>query len=648
IALTVATGVTGTRTTLTNNGTITSAGSVNAIGSNGNDFITITNNGTVNNTSTGRALRLDESVTVTNNGQISSAASDGLRLGINGTVTNNGTISSAATNGDRAFQVDSGATVTNASAGTITATGTGDAARINGGTFTNNGVVTSAADDAIDIGVATAVVTVHNYGRVTAGDKGVNSDITTGTLTVTNYSTGTITGTDTGIAGQTGTVTNYGRVVGLTDDGMDFDGIATITNTGTVTCSAAAGTTPTGPDSADGITLGGGTVTNSGTISSDHNGIYGVISASAATPTAAGATTIVNTGTITGTAGYGVRLFGTFNDTLENSGTIIGGIGTAIDMGAGNDSITITGGRIDGLINGGDGTDTVTFNLGAGNSFKLQNNIINCETVSLTSGTLEISGSSISTSLTAAAGTGLKFDLTRGASAITGTVTLGGTLTLAQVSGFSAGTSLILLNNDGTDAITGTFAGIGEGGVVAVDGGEYRISYAGGTGNDLVLTVLKAPTIAVPTVVVPIPPIPPVIPTFVERTADGVTVTTKFGTLPSGAASHTITVPTVAAGRVNNVGLADVADIALISDTAGTSLLTVQLPTGLGLTSIGSAASLSASNGASDFAAALSAAIGTTAKDLSGLTSDAQAYFSALSTNNRVIVETITQPAPAR
>ena len=48
----------------------------------------------------------------------------------------------------------------------------------------------------------------------------------------------------------------------------------------------------------------------------------------------------------------------------------------------------------------------------------------------------------------------------------------------------------VIINNDGTDGITGTFAGLPEGATVAFDGAGFAISYTGGTGNDVVLTRL--------------------------------------------------------------------------------------------------------------------------------------------------------------
>jgi uncharacterized repeat protein (TIGR01451 family) len=49
-----------------------------------------------------------------------------------------------------------------------------------------------------------------------------------------------------------------------------------------------------------------------------------------------------------------------------------------------------------------------------------------------------------------------------------------------------------IINNDGTDAVTGTFAGLPQGARLTAGGVSFSISYTGGTGNDVVLTALPA------------------------------------------------------------------------------------------------------------------------------------------------------------
>lgn len=82
---------------------------------------------------------------------------------------------------------------------------------------------------------------------------------------------------------------------------------------------------------------------------------------------------------------------------------------------------------------------------------------------------------------------------------VTGGVTLtGGALTVAT-SGFTpvAGATYTIINNITAGPVTGTFNGLTEGAEVVNTGVTYTISYQGGDGNDVVLTV-KAITGAIP------------------------------------------------------------------------------------------------------------------------------------------------------
>ena len=48
--------------------------------------------------------------------------------------------------------------------------------------------------------------------------------------------------------------------------------------------------------------------------------------------------------------------------------------------------------------------------------------------------------------------------------------------------------SFTIVNNDGIEAVVGTFVGQAEGSSILVGGMTFRISYIGGTGNDVTLT----------------------------------------------------------------------------------------------------------------------------------------------------------------
>ena len=86
---------------------------------------------------------------------------------------------------------------------------------------------------------------------------------------------------------------------------------------------------------------------------------------------------------------------------------------------------------------------------------------------------------------------------------VTGTVTLDdgntpptqGTLQVSLVNGFTpkAGQTFEIINNEGSSPVTDTFSGLPEGSEITVSGYVFKISYVGGTGNDVVLTVVSVP-----------------------------------------------------------------------------------------------------------------------------------------------------------
>ncbi len=52
----------------------------------------------------------------------------------------------------------------------------------------------------------------------------------------------------------------------------------------------------------------------------------------------------------------------------------------------------------------------------------------------------------------------------------------------------AVGSAFTLIQNDGNDAVVGTFAGLPQGATLSLGGMTFQISYVGGTGNDVVLT----------------------------------------------------------------------------------------------------------------------------------------------------------------
>ncbi|THD80684.1 MAG: calcium-binding protein [Phenylobacterium sp.] len=79
--------------------------------------------------------------------------------------------------------------------------------------------------------------------------------------------------------------------------------------------------------------------------------------------------------------------------------------------------------------------------------------------------------------------------------AVTGGVVLGGSTLSLSAGSFSGavGQSFTIINNDGVDAVTGTFSGLAQGATISAGAYAFTISYHGGDGNDVTLTVSSAP-----------------------------------------------------------------------------------------------------------------------------------------------------------
>jgi autotransporter-associated beta strand protein len=74
---------------------------------------------------------------------------------------------------------------------------------------------------------------------------------------------------------------------------------------------------------------------------------------------------------------------------------------------------------------------------------------------------------------------------------VTGTVNVtDATLNTTLLNGFTpkSGDNFVIVANDGTDPVTGTFTGLAEGATFTVGSTVFKITYAGGTGNDIMLT----------------------------------------------------------------------------------------------------------------------------------------------------------------
>lgn len=320
------------------------------IGSNfASGSLLIDNSGIIRST-TGQGLDLDAlrsagvTTTIINRagGLIRGDASDGMKTGANATITNYGEISTGdAHNADEKF-------------------------------------------DGIDIDSAPGV-SVTNYGTINGGRHGITTDLG---ATLTNY--GQITGRNGSGFGSDGdgTVINHGIITGAYSrlqpngdgDGVDIDKLAHIENYGTIQGIGAGGVDKNGfANGSEGIALGGGYVLNAkDALISGANSAILVDDGSGGSGVAA--TTLENFGVIQGLDGFGVKFVGEFADSVINGGTISGSDGLALDLGGGNDSLTLrNGSRFIGVVDGGSGVDRVVMDDVAGGSFGASRNFESLE-----------------------------------------------------------------------------------------------------------------------------------------------------------------------------------------------------------------------------------------------------------------------------
>ncbi|MFO0902446.1 MAG: hypothetical protein U0939_05560 [Pirellulales bacterium] len=75
---------------------------------------------------------------------------------------------------------------------------------------------------------------------------------------------------------------------------------------------------------------------------------------------------------------------------------------------------------------------------------------------------------------------------------VNGAVSLAGKLNVNLGFTPAIGNTFQIITNDSNDAVSGTFAGLAENSLLVVGSTVFRVSYVGGTGNDVVLTVINA------------------------------------------------------------------------------------------------------------------------------------------------------------
>ncbi|MFO0803525.1 MAG: autotransporter-associated beta strand repeat-containing protein [Gemmataceae bacterium] len=209
------------------------------------------------------------------------------------------------------------------------------------------------------------------------------------------------------------------------------------------------------------LTVGGGNTSGTfgGILRNGSNGVLQLVKTGTGTQTLTGNNTYTGTTTVSGGTLLvnGTIANGSAATDVTTSGSgVIGGFGTI----QGVTVVTSGGSLLPGDTNtvGTLNTGNVTFNSGSFFGVKLTGFVV---------------GDSLN---------------------VTGTVNLGGA-TLFAIDSLAALGTFTIINNDGTDPIVGTFAGLPEGATFHGDNGKpFLITYRGGDGNDVVLTPETLPT----------------------------------------------------------------------------------------------------------------------------------------------------------
>lgn len=473
-------------------GTVTSTGSLIMGGSTVEITVTgsssITNSGTIKQTGTGRAIRDNTgalTLSVTNNAGalIQTADADAIQMAkanSNVTLNNYGSIISlnASAGGSQAIDwnaIATGSNTLNNYATGLIKTLAADSVRpgVNGvinnsGSIqaipvveTTAGVTSASSSDGIDAQANNGILVV-NSGSISGRHGVTGGDVLNNfTISVTNNIGGTITGLNGSGINIDGaltspavvsfaTVLNYGSILGNYDstkynigdgDGVDVDGRVNLTNYGIIRGIGAAGL----GNNAEGVAMGGGTIINQAgaeitganpTLTGAEG--HGILVDDSSGGNAFAAATITNEGLIRGYGGYGIRMIGSYSDTITNNatGTVRGGgTGAAIQMGGGNDlltnrgaiigengsainledgddSLVIEGGgaSIIGDVSGGTGSNSLVLNPGSGNSFGYAGSFSNFSSVEVRSGNVALTGVSTYTGTTKLTGGTLLLD----------------------------------------------------------------------------------------------------------------------------------------------------------------------------------------------------------------------------------------------
>jgi autotransporter-associated beta strand protein len=399
--------------------------------------------------------------------------------------------------------------------------GTGTVTKLGAGTFTISGANTYTGGTTISAGVVqvgtggtsgSIVGDVTNNGSISfaRSDVVTFAGVISGTGSLENSSTGTLklTGANTYTGGTTisaglvqvgsggttgsivGNVTNNGSISFARSDVVTFAGVisgtGSLENSSTGTLKLTGASTYTGGTSiangtlqiGDGGTTGSivGNVTSSGTHAltfnrSDDLTFAGVISGPLAV-TQAGAGTLTLSGTNTYTSSTTVSA-----GTLQVTGALSGTSGITVASGA-----TLGG---TGSLFASNSTNTLTVSSGATLSPGVAGSNGGVGSLTVNGNLAMAAGSTLAVDIAGnTAGSGYDQLVVKGSVDVSGA-----TLSAAHRYSAAYGDSYVLIDNDGSDAITGTLAGLAEGASLTANGTVLDASYVGGSdNNDIKLT----------------------------------------------------------------------------------------------------------------------------------------------------------------
>lgn len=459
--------------TLTLSGTNTHSGDI-SVSAGG---LTLSGGSAVGN---GSAVTLSSGTTLT----IATAETIGALAGSGSVVLNAGLTAGNANSTTFSGVLSGAGGLTKAGSGTLTLTGNNTftgATSVSAGTLTlnrvggalnDNSAVTVASGATLTVSASETIGSLAGAGTVALGAQ----TLTVGVDGTSTTFSGAITGSGTLVQDGSGTLTLSGSNSGQSWGTNVLDGTLSIASTNNIGSGS--------------VTLNDGTLAVTGTTAL-ANGI--VLAGSGGTISVTSGNAVSLNGQITGNGGLtktgagtlaikyttGDNFTGAVNvnaGTLQLDAAVVGA--TTVGSGA---TLTGNGGVVDGTLTVNSGGTLAPGGVGGVGTLTVLNSLFMAAGSTLN---VDINGTT--------AGTGYDQVIVHGTPNVSGA-------TLAATHGYAAGQGDVytVIDNRGAPAMTGTFSGLAEGGILtaAGNGTPLTASYIDGTGNDLTLTAPIAPRV---------------------------------------------------------------------------------------------------------------------------------------------------------